>query len=66
MSKIATENRVIVKSPPESNFINHITHIQNIPNPKQIQYMTFTHSYAWSFSKEKKCKKNKNIIYNFP
>ena len=66
MSSITRENGVIVKSTPNENFLNHISHIQNIPNPKQIQYMSFSHSLAWSFSKEKKCKKNKNIIYNLP
>jgi hypothetical protein len=45
----------------ESSYINHITHIQNIPNPEQIQYMNYTHAIAWSFNKDKKCKKN---IYN--
>ena len=46
------------------NHISHITHIQNIPNPEQIQYMNYTHSVAWSFSKDKKCKKKK-ILNNF-
>ena len=39
-----------------TSYINHLSHIKNIPNPKQIQYMNFTHSVAWSFNKEKKCK----------
>jgi len=39
-----------------ASYINHITHIQNIPNPEQIQYMNYTHSVAWSFTKDKKCK----------
>ena len=43
-----------------SSYINHISHIQNIPNPDQIQYMNFTYSVAWSFNKDKKCK---NRIY---
>ena len=40
----------------KSSYINHLAHIENIPNPQQIQYMNFTHSVAWSFNKEKKCK----------
>lgn len=40
----------------KSSYINHILHIQNIPNPEQIQYMNYTHSIAWSFNKDKKCK----------
>ena len=47
----------------ESSYVNHITHIQNIPNPEQIQYMNYTHAIAWSFNKDKKCKKKKNL-YN--
>ena len=39
-----------------NSYVNHISHIQNIPNPNQIQYMSFTHSIAWSFSKSPKCK----------
>ena len=38
-----------------SSYINHITHIQNIPNPEQIQYMNYTHSVAWSFTIAPKC-----------
>lgn len=38
-----------------SSYVNHITHIQNIPNPDQIQYMNYTHAIAWSFNREKKC-----------
>ena len=44
------------------SYINHITHIANIPNPEQIQYLNFTHSIAWTFPKEKKV--IKEIIYN--
>ena len=40
----------------KTSYINHLAHIENIPNPEQIQYMSFTHSVAWSFNKEKKCK----------
>ena len=42
--------------PRSISYINHISHITNIPNPEQIQYMNFTRSVAWTFSKEKKCK----------
>ena len=45
----------------KASYINHLAHIENIPNPEQIQYMSFTHSIAWSFNKEKKCK---ILIYN--
>lgn len=44
-----------------SSYVNHVTHIQNIPNPEQIQYMNYTHSIAWSFTKYPKCKKIKYI-----
>ena len=40
----------------KTSYINHLSHIANIPNPEQIQYMNFTHSVAWTFSKEKKRK----------
>ena len=46
----------LIKDNRESSYLNHITHIQNIPNPEQIQYMNYTHSVAWSFSKDEKCK----------
>lgn len=35
---------------------SYISHIQNIPNPDQTQYMNYSHCVAWSFSKDKKCK----------
>ena len=47
----------------KASYINHISHIANIPNPQQIQYMNFTHSIAWTFSKEKK---SNQISYNNP
>ena len=40
----------------KTSYINHLSHIENIPNPEQIQYLNFTHSVAWSFNKEKKRK----------
>ena len=45
------------------SYINHKSHITNIPNPEQIQYLNFTHSIAWTFPKEKKCTKRNNILY---
>ena len=44
------------------SYLNHITHIQNIPNPDQIQYMNYAHSVAWSFNKETKCKQKNYVI----
>ena len=46
----------------QNSYVDHIIHIQNIPNPDQIQYMNFTHAVAWTFNKDKKCKLN---IINF-
>ena len=48
----------------QNSYLNHVSHIQNIPNPQQTQYMNYSHSIAWSFSKEKKCK-NKNILIKY-
>ena len=39
------------------SYINHVSHIRNIPNPDQCQYLNYSHSIAWSFPKEKKRKK---------
>lgn len=39
------------------SYVNHISHINNIPNPEQVQYLSFTHSIAWTFPKSPKCKK---------
>ena len=47
----------LIQDPQVQSYINHITHIQNIPNPDQIQYMNYSHSVAWSFNKDKKCKR---------
>ncbi len=49
-------------NPFNDNFQVHISHIQNIPNEDQVQYMNFTHSIAWTFNKEKKCKITHIII----
>ena len=46
----------------KTSYINHLSHIENIPNPEQIQYLSFTHSVAWSFNKEKKRKLKKQNI----
>ena len=40
----------------QNSYLNHVSHIQNIPNPEQTQYMNYSHSVAWSFHKEKKRK----------
>ena len=42
------------------SYLNHYCHIQNIPNPSQIQYMNFTHSIGWSFPKQKKLMPDKD------
>ena len=49
----------LIQDPHLNSYINHITHIQNIPNPDQIQYMNYAHSVAWSFNKETKRKQKK-------
>ena len=49
-----TKNKINIER--TASYIDHLSHIQNIPNPEQIQYMNFTHSIAWSFNKEKKRK----------
>ena len=36
------------------SYIDHISHIQNIPNKDQTQYLNYSHCIAWSFSKDKK------------
>ena len=45
-----------IKRERELSYLNHIIHIQNIPNPEQVQYMNYSYSIAWSFSKDSKCK----------
>jgi len=47
----------------ENSYVDHIVHIQNIPNPEQIQYMNYTHAVAWTFNKDKKCNYKKLIFY---
>ncbi len=37
-----------------TSYLNHIAYIDEKPPPKSVQYMNYTHSYAWSFSKEPK------------
>ena len=46
------------------SYVNHIDHIENIPNLEQIQYLCFTHSVNWTFSKSPKCKIKLKLIYN--
>ena len=46
---------------PPNPLVAHVAMIQNIPNPDQVQYMTYTHSVAWTFNKENK-RKNKLLI----
>lgn len=36
------------------SYMNHVLHIQNIPNPEQTQYMNYSHAVAWSFNKQNK------------
>lgn len=49
-----------------SSYLNHLAYIDEKPPPKQVQYMNYTHSVAWSFAKGEKCKYNNiiNIIFN--
>ena len=39
-----------------SSYLIHLAYIDEKPPPKQFQYMNYTHSVAWSFSKGEKCK----------
>ena len=39
-----------------SSYLSYLSYVRDIPVPKQVQYMNYTHSVAWSFSKDKKCK----------
>jgi hypothetical protein len=41
------ENSYTAKDDRTNSYINHFSHIQNIPNPDQIQYMNYTHCVAW-------------------
>ena len=52
-----TKNKINIER--TTSYIDHLSHIQNIPNPEQIQYMNYTHSVAWSFTQDQKCKKKK-------
>ena len=38
-----------------SSYLSHFAFIDEKPPPKQVQYMNYTHSVAWSFSKGEKC-----------
>ena len=41
-----------------SSYLHHLAYIDEKPPPKSVQYMNYTHSVAWSFSKEQKCNYN--------
>lgn len=43
-----------------TSYIDHVCHIQNIPNPNQTHYLNYTHSIVWSFSHEKKLQPDKD------
>lgn len=38
------------------SYLHHLAYVDPKPPPKQVQYMNYTHSVAWSFSKGEKCK----------
>ena len=40
----------------KKSYINHVAHIQNIPNPEQTQYMNYSHSVGVLIKK-------KNVIH---
>jgi len=43
-----------------ASYINHLAYIDDKkPPPKNIQYLNYTHSIAWSFAKENK----RNLIH---
>ena len=43
-----------------ASYLNHLAYIDDKkPPPKQIQYLNYTHSIAWSFAKENK----RNLIH---
>lgn len=40
-----------------ASYLNHLAYIDDKkPPPKQVQYMNYTHSVAWSFAKGEKRK----------
>mgnify|MGYP006988911693 FL=1 len=40
-----------------ASYFHHLAYIdEKNPPLKQVQYMNYTHSVAWSFSKDEKCK----------
>ena len=45
-----------------SSYLNHLAYIDEKPPPKQVQYMNYTHSIAWSFAKGEKCNSYSRII----
>ena len=45
-----------------SSYLNHLAYIDDKkPPPKQVQYLNYTHSIAWSFAKENK----RNLIHYY-
>ena len=50
-----TDNKININER-NSSYLNHISHIKNITKPQQTQYLSYSHTYAWSFNKAKKCK----------
>ena len=37
-----------------ASYLNHLSYIDEKPPPKNVQYMNYTHSIAWTFSKGQK------------
>ncbi len=47
-------------NPRIESYLNHLAYINDKqPPPKQVQYLNYTHSIAWSFPKENK----RNLIH---
>jgi hypothetical protein len=45
-----------------ASYLNHLAYIDDKkPPPKQVQYLNYTHSIAWSFPKENK----RNLIHYY-
>ena len=45
-----------------ASYLNHLAYIDDKkPPPKQVQYLNYTHSIAWSFAKENK----RNLIHYY-
>ena len=49
-----------------ASYLNHLSYIDEKPPPKSVQYMNYTHTVAWTFSKgEKRTYINNNLLFNF-